>query len=75
MDSHHAMNLNWQNSFISIRFRKKMGMFSRKKEVIIGNICPKCQMQFSDPQRTLRHIEKAHKSKKKFDCDTCGFRN
>ncbi len=52
-----------------------MGLLSRKKEVIVGNICPKCNMEFSDPQRTLRHIAKAHKSKKKFDCDTCGFRN
>ena len=69
------MNMNEQNSFIYIRFRKKMGLFSRKKKVIIGNICPKCQMQFSDPQRTLRHMEKAHKSKKKSDCNTCGFRN
>jgi len=57
------------------RFTKNMGLFSRKKEVVIGNICPKCNMKFSDPERTLRHIEKAHKSKKKFDCDTCGFRN
>ncbi len=51
-----------------------MGLFSRKKE-IIGNICPNCNMEFLDPQRTLRHIKKAHKPKKKFDCDTCGFKN
>ena len=29
-------------------------------------------MEFSDPQRTLRHIEKAHQSKKKFECNSCG---
>ena len=52
-----------------------MGIFSRKKKIIIGNICPKCNMEFSDPQRTLRHIEKAHKAKKKFNCDSCGFNN
>ena len=52
-----------------------MGLFSRKKEEIVDNICPKCNMEFSDPQRTLRHIEKAHKPKKKFNCDSCGFNN
>jgi uncharacterized C2H2 Zn-finger protein len=52
-----------------------MGLFSRKKEVMIGKICPKCNMEFSDSQRTLRHIEKAHKAKKKFNCDSCGFNN
>jgi uncharacterized C2H2 Zn-finger protein len=49
-----------------------MGLFSRKKEIILGNTCPKCNMEFSDPQRTLRHIEKAHQSKKKFECNSCG---
>jgi uncharacterized C2H2 Zn-finger protein len=52
-----------------------MGLFSRKTEVAITNICPKCNMTFSDPQRTLRHIEKAHKPKRKFECNSCGFRN
>jgi uncharacterized C2H2 Zn-finger protein len=52
-----------------------MGLFSRKKEIIIGNVCPKCNMEFSDSQKTLRHIKKAHKSKKKFNCDSCGFNN
>ena len=35
-----------------------MGLFSCKKEAIISNICPKCSMEFSNPERTLRHIEK-----------------
>jgi len=48
-----------------------MGLFSRK-EVIITNICPKCNMTFSDPERTVRHIAKAHQSKKKFECNSCG---
>jgi uncharacterized C2H2 Zn-finger protein len=52
-----------------------MGLFSRKKEVIVDNICPKCNMEFTDSERTLRHMEKAHKPKKKFECDSCGFRN
>ena len=49
-----------------------MGFLSRKKEVLITNTCPKCSMEFSDPERTLRHIEKAHKPKKKFECNSCG---
>jgi len=49
-----------------------MGLFSRKEEIIITNICPKCNMTFSDPQRTLRHIAKAHQPKKKFECNSCG---
>ena len=52
--------------------RKTMGLLSRKKEIIVGNICPKCNMEFSDSQRTLRHMEKAHQSKKKFECNSCG---
>ncbi len=50
-----------------------MGLFSRKKEVMVGNVCPKCDMRFADAQRTLRHMEKAHQSnKKKFECNSCG---
>ena len=64
--------LNGQNGFIGIFFREFMGLFSRKKEMVIGNSCPKCDMKFSDPQRTIRHIEKAHQSKKKFECNSCG---
>jgi uncharacterized C2H2 Zn-finger protein len=67
--------LNWKNSFNCTIFTKIMGLFSRKKEIIIGNVCPKCNMEFSDSQKTLRHIKKAHKSKKKFNCDSCGFNN
>ena len=55
-----------------IIFKEIMGLLSRKKEITIGKICPKCNMEFSDSQRTLRHIEKAHKSKKKFECNSCG---
>jgi len=52
-----------------------MGLFSRKKEITVGIICPQCNMEFADSARTMRHIAKAHQSKKKFDCDTCGFKN
>ncbi|WP_182135310.1 hypothetical protein [Nitrosopumilus sp. b1] len=52
-----------------------MGLFSRKKQVVISNICPVCKMKFDDPERTLKHITKAHPKKKKFNCDTCGFNN
>ena len=49
-------------------------MFQRKKEVVTGNVCPKCNMEFSETERMLRHMIKAHKGKK-FTCDSCGFRN
>jgi len=49
-----------------------MGLFLRKKEMEIGNICPKCNLEFSDPERTIRHISKAHQPKKKFECNSCG---
>ena len=49
-----------------------MGLLSRKKEIIVGNICPKCDMEFSDSTRTLRHMEKDQQSKKKFECNSCG---
>ena len=51
-----------------------MGLFGGKKDVILGNTCPKCGMEFSDSERTMRHMIKAHK-RKKFECDSCGFRN
>jgi uncharacterized C2H2 Zn-finger protein len=49
-----------------------MGLFSHKKQIVIDKTCPKCNMKFLDPQRTLRHIEKAHQTKKKFECNSCG---
>ena len=49
-----------------------MGLLSRKKEIVVGSICPKYDMEFSDSQRTVHHIEKAHQSKKKFECNSCG---
>jgi len=61
-----------KNSFIVIILEIIMGLFTRKKELVVGNICPKCDMEFSDSQRTVRHMEKAHKSKKKFECNSCG---
>lgn len=48
-----------------------MGLFSRKTSIAITNVCPKCNMTFSDPQRTSRHIAKAHKPKPKFECNSC----
>ncbi len=52
-----------------------MRLFSHKKEVQVGNTCPKCDMKFENAERTMRHIAKAHQSKKKFECDSCGFNN
>jgi hypothetical protein len=64
--------LSWENGFMCKVFGRIMGLFSSKKEMTISNICPKCNMTFSDPERTLRHIAKAHKPKKKFECNSCG---
>ena len=52
-----------------------MGLFSNKKEIMIGTICPKCNMQFTSPKMTLRHIAKAHRPKIKVECNSCGFKN
>lgn len=57
-------------NFMDILLFAIMGLFGDKKEMIIGNICPKCNMEFSEPERMMRHMIKAHK-KKKFQCDTC----
>ena len=70
------MKKNWSNSFIATLQENHMGLFSRKKEMItVGTICPKCKMQFTEPGRMLRHMQKAHKKKRKIECNSCGFRN
>jgi len=51
-----------------------MGLFGRKKETTLETICSKCGMEFSEPERMMRHMKKAHK-RKKFECNSCGFRN
>ena len=51
-----------------------MGLFGRKKAMILGKTCPKCGMEFLDAERMMRHMVKAHK-RKKFECDSCGFKN
>ena len=67
------MIFKWIKEFyVKMISKKIMGLLSRKKETIIGNICPKCNMEFTDSGRTLRHMEKAHQSKKKFECNSCG---
>jgi len=56
--------------------RIHMGLLGRNKEkIIVGTICPKCNMEFSEPGRTLRHIAKAHPKKRKIECNSCGFKN
>jgi uncharacterized C2H2 Zn-finger protein len=67
------MIFKWIKEFyVKMISKKIMGLLSRKKEIIVGNICPKCNMEFTDSGRTLRHMEKAHQSKKKFECNSCG---
>jgi len=72
LENFNFKQIELKNSFIGTFFSGFMGLFSRKKEIVVGNICPKCDMEFTDSQRTLRHMEKAHKSKKKFECNSCG---
>jgi len=52
-----------------------MGLLRKNKELVIGTICPKCKMEFSDPQRVVRHMMKAHPKKRKIECNSCGFKN
>lgn len=53
-----------------------MGLFRRKQEkMTVGTICPKCKMEFSEPGRMLRHMQKAHKRKRKIEYNSCGFKN
>jgi len=40
-----------------------------------NNLVEKDKLAQTDAERTMRHIAKAHKSKNKFECDSCGFRN
>jgi len=47
-------------------------MFGTK--ISAQNVCAKCGMEFSSQERMLRHMIKAHK-RKRFECDSCGFKN
>lgn len=51
-----------------------MGLLRKNKEVCIGTTCPKCKMKFSESERMIRHMVKAHKQKKSVG-DCCVFRN
>lgn len=50
-----------------------MGLFQSKVN-ISETKCSKCGMEFSTSERMMRHMIKAHK-RKKFECNSCGFRN
>ncbi len=36
-----------------------MGLFRRNK-VVLTTVCKICGMEFTDPERTMRHMAKAH---------------
>ena len=45
-----------------------MGLF-RSEKVITETICKECKMEFSEPERMLRHMIRAHsKAEKKPSC-------
>ena len=52
-----------------------MNLFGRKKGIVIsGTICSICGMEFSAPDRMVKHMVKAHgKPKKNFgsSCSNC----
>ena len=49
-----------------------MNLFRRKKEVVIsGTICKLCGMEFSAPDRMMKHMLKAHGKPKKNTGSSC----
>ena len=42
-----------------------MNLFKRKPETTTGLVCRICEMEFSDPERTMRHMVKAHSKPQK----------
>jgi len=42
-----------------------MGLFSRKSKDEVDLECKICHLKFSDPERTMRHMVKAHSKPQK----------
>ncbi len=42
-----------------------MNLFKRKPETTTSLVCRICEMEFSDPERTMRHMVKAHSKPQK----------
>lgn len=42
-----------------------MGLFNRNKNLELATVCKICGMEFSDSERTLRHMVKAHSKPRK----------
>jgi len=42
-----------------------MNLFKRKPETTTSLVCRICEMEFSDPERTMRHMIKAHSKPQK----------
>jgi len=45
---------------------KGWDMFFRKEKLITETVCKECGMEFSEPERMLRHMIKAHSKRGKF---------
>jgi len=42
-----------------------MNLFKRKSQSVTSLVCKICEMEFSDPERTVRHMNKAHSKPQK----------
>jgi len=43
--------------------------FFRKEKLIMETVCKECGMEFSEPERMLRHMIKAHSKSKGPSCN------
>ena len=48
-----------------------MGFF-KKETIIVDNVCKICGMEFASPERTMRHMQKAHSKPCKTNGSGCG---
>jgi len=48
-----------------------MGLF-RRETVITETVCKICNMEFTSPERTVRHMQKAHSKPCKTEGSGCG---
>ena len=42
-----------------------MDLFKKKSKITTSLVCKICDMKFSDPERTMRHMAKAHSKPQK----------
>jgi hypothetical protein len=47
------------------KYRFFMNLFRKKPQTTTSLVCKICEMEFSDPERTVRHMIKAHSKPQK----------